>query len=373
MSVHETSDGRWYTRWRVQGRQMKKYFGRGPVAQDQAEAYDRLRKRARLSVGPAPTLATIVDLYLHANPLHPSTITTILSNLKKISFAYHPAELLTRKEITTLRQDLDRARLDQGKSPLSNATKNRAQAYFARALAWAVDQGHLPANPWAGAPKLKEKRYIPTATLQDFMTIFEHIHPSSEYLKWAMLVIMATANRPGQTEIFRLKWESLDLERGICTIHQAKSGALKTSYLPPWFIPLAGERKAADLARGIDLVVHRHGRPVKDYRHAWRNAKKRAGFKDKEWRLYDLRHAWASFIIKEGADPAAVQHQLGHLHLSTTLKFYIHAIEGAQKKAAYLMPDPTANHHIPLLDNSTNGGMVPREVPKGPQNPAEEN
>ena len=113
--------------------------------------------------------------------------------------------------------------------------------------------------------------------------------------------------------------------------------------------PLAHDRKEKDQARGIDLVVHQNGRIVKYYYTAWRNALARAGLRDRDIRLYDLRHRLAGEYFASGADPAADQHQLGRLVLSTTTGRYVHVLAGAKKKAANLIPDITADNDLPSL------------------------
>jgi len=42
------------------------------------------------------------------------------------------------------------------------------------------------------------------------------------------------------------------------------------------------------------------------------------------FRLYDLRHTYASHLIAQGADIAYVAKQLGHAKMTTTLLFYGH-------------------------------------------------
>ena len=72
-------------------------------------------------------------------------------------------------------------------------------------------------------------------------------------------------------------------------------------------------------------------------------------------RLYDLRHSYASQLLKDGAPPAFVQKQLGHADLNVTLKVYAH-----------YLPDDADREYVNRLPNakatSTKTAPVPAEI-----------
>jgi site-specific recombinase XerD len=55
-------------------------------------------------------------------------------------------------------------------------------------------------------------------------------------------------------------------------------------------------------------------------------AKRRAGI-CKQGGIHALRHAYATHLLEAGKDLQAVQYQLGHRHLSTTMR-YFHLTQG---------------------------------------------
>ena len=55
-------------------------------------------------------------------------------------------------------------------------------------------------------------------------------------------------------------------------------------------------------------------------------AKLRAGLQ-KQGGIHALRHAYATHLLEAGGDLPTVQHQLGHRHLSTTMR-YLHLTQG---------------------------------------------
>ena len=51
-------------------------------------------------------------------------------------------------------------------------------------------------------------------------------------------------------------------------------------------------------------------------------------------RFHDLRHTFASLLIKNNEHPKYIQKQLGHKSIKTTMDVYGHLMEGINKKAA---------------------------------------
>jgi integrase len=58
---------------------------------------------------------------------------------------------------------------------------------------------------------------------------------------------------------------------------------------------------------------------------------------DLKYRLRDMRHSAASFMLKAGRDLKAVQRILGHSAASTTLDIYGHALDGATTDAVRVL------------------------------------
>ncbi|WP_353743136.1 tyrosine-type recombinase/integrase [Dethiosulfatarculus sandiegensis] len=56
-----------------------------------------------------------------------------------------------------------------------------------------------------------------------------------------------------------------------------------------------------------------------------------------------MRHVAATEVLAAGADSVAVQYQLGHKNLSTTINVYSHVLSDAQERAARMLPDLNGN------------------------------
>jgi integrase len=76
------------------------------------------------------------------------------------------------------------------------------------------------------------------------------------------------------------------------------------------------------------------GKPFKNVQKSFGSACRRAGVYD--FRFHDLRHTCASWMVMAGADLVAVQKQLGHSSIKTTMR-YAHLAPGHMKKAINLI------------------------------------
>ena len=65
---------------------------------------------------------------------------------------------------------------------------------------------------------------------------------------------------------------------------------------------------------------------VRDARGAWRAALEKTDLGGRGIRMYDVRHLYGTLGLASGADPVAIQHQMGHSSLSTTLGNYAHLL-----------------------------------------------
>lgn len=335
MSVHSRGQS-WIVSYWEDGRQKNKYFGvrkfgSSEAAEQAAREWERNRRLAVPSSAEIPTLRDLMLLYGRDQRLHRHTRLTIAYVLREPAsgFADKLADQLTRMDLEELRQNLRAG----GRSP---NTINKAQAYISAALAWGLERGFIQVHPWAGFKKLPVKKRPFEATLDDFRKIIAHSPP---WLVWALAVAYATGNRPGQVELFGLKWMQINWDRGSILITQGKSGNLKEVILPQAFLEEARRRYLADLKEGYEYMIHRgDGQRIKSYRRAWLRAKKSAGLENKNIRMYDLRHCVATYMLDAGIPLPVVAGRLGHSSPAITAAVYSHALDSRAKEAAEVLP-----------------------------------
>lgn len=138
--------------------------------------------------------------------------------------------------------------------------------------------------------------------------------------------LVATALFTGarKTELMTLKWQDVDLERGVATLHHTKNGDRRALAITG----MAAEAlKEWSKVRRIDsdlVFPSPHGKPVFPF-PAWTAAREEAGITD--FRFHDLRHTFASYLAMSGATLAELAEAMGHKTLSM-VKRYAHMTEG---------------------------------------------
>ena len=128
----------------------------------------------------------------------------------------------------------------------------------------------------------------------------------------AFRLLMLTGCR--LSEIQKLRWEHVDLDRGELRLPESKTGA-KVVHL--------GDAATAVL-RGIDqgdgnpwvIAGRKPGSHLTDLQHPWRRIRARAGLEDV--RIHDLRHSFASGGLLVGEGLPMIGKLLGHTQVQTS-------------------------------------------------------
>ncbi len=157
-------------------------------------------------------------------------------------------------------------------------------------------------------------RYLEPEECQALVRVCEK-YPRLRHLKPIIVTAMNTGMRRG--EILSLKWEQIDSKSGVITLHDTSSGDKRQ-------IPI-NETLAEtlrEIVRRIDspyVFVDSRGKPHKHIREAFTSACRRSGIKD--FRFQDLRHTFASHLVKAGIEITTVSKLLGHKSMAMTLRY----------------------------------------------------
>lgn len=145
-------------------------------------------------------------------------------------------------------------------------------------------------------PKVKmypePKRRVRWITQKQAKALLEAL---PEHQRDIALFALATGLR--QSNVVRLRWSQVDLERSTAWIaaDEAKGG----EDIHVSVCDLAVEVLERQLGKHPECVFTYKGKPVRYVNtKAWRNALKRSGIADFRW--HDLRHTWASWLIQNG-------------------------------------------------------------------------
>jgi integrase len=164
-----------------------------------------------------------------------------------------------------------------------------------------------------------------------------HVHAGN-----LMKLVLFTGMRRG--ELFNLKWDNVDFERGFINIHDPKGGPSQTVPLneaarnlllnhiqteSPFVFPGRHGKRRVNISEAINRIKHKAGLP-KDFRP-----------------LHGLRHAYASMLASSGkVDMYTLQRLLTHKSPVMTQR-YAHLRDETLKRAADVAGD--------LIEQAVNG------------------
>jgi integrase len=248
-----------------------------------------------------------------------------------------------------------RAYQDWLKGGLSAQTVTHFHRVLKQALKAAVRWGELTRNPvdLVDPPRVERKQ---PARLDESMAFPLIEKLVGHRVHAAAVLAISTGMRRG--EILALRWADVDLERGMLSVTRSleqvkrelrfkdcksRRGRRQIA-LPAFAIASLRTHKAAQNEIRLrtatwyhdsDLIVCcDNGDPwAPDYMsNAFVQAL--ASRKLPHIRFHDLRHAHASWLLRQGIHPKVVSERLGHSTVAITLDVYSHVLPGMQEDAA---------------------------------------
>lgn len=329
MSVHKTPDGRWFVAYREPGKKSpsREYFGRGDLGKMRAnQRNDEIkRNRGKEDLVDAITLAAMCDLYHNQHAVESTTqrndfykFRVILPHLGTVH-----AESLTTHHLNDY--------VTERCKTVKKSTVKREITLLKAAYSWAEyqDPPLILRNPIAKF-RLKDAgaRDVPLPPTQtEIQKILSHAAP---HLRRAILLQWYMGLRPGPREALGILWRDVDLHNGVIRVVGARKGGPAVRYVP------IAQDLLPDIERWLEAdtkelknkvwdvcIINHNGKCVGSMKRAWREAKVRAKI-TRKLRLYDLRHAFVSDILKDGGDLRTVSEIIGHSRPDTTLREYQH-------------------------------------------------
>jgi integrase len=287
---------------------------------------ERIRGLVRNGLDPdagreIPTLLSFAERFMREHMSEP---------LRKAQTVASYRRLLDRHLLPALgdyRLDrLDRAAVqrfaqEHKKTPIAaNRSLAVLSSIYNRAVAWGVVDASI--NPARGIPRFREnrrERFLSADELARLGAALRELETAGEVSLFglaAIRVLLFTGARP--SEITGLRWEQVDLERGVLSLPDSKTGK-KVIYLnPPARKVLVSLPRLEGDPRVFPSRQRRAARP--DLDSAWRAVRERA--KLDGVRLYDAsRHSFASIAVAGGASLYLVGGLLGHAKPQTTQRY----------------------------------------------------
>jgi integrase len=152
-----------------------------------------------------------------------------------------------------------------------------------------------------------------------------------------------------RNEQYRLRWDSVDISRGILTVADAKNGERR--YVPLNSAACAALKILASRRNGSEYVCPgSDGTRTRDWQRWFEEAVRLAGIRGFRW--HDLRHTFASRLAMAGVPLRTIAELLGHKTLSMTLR-YAHLAPAHLQEAVerLVFPNRTDTTVAPLPKN----------------------
>jgi len=235
---------------------------------------------------------------------------------------------------------------------LSSLTVRNTRRYLIMALDQAVKEGLIVRNVSRDVdpPKLIKKEVSPL-TKEQVLVLAQVAKQVGGMPHMAILLALSTGARLG--ELFGLKWDCVDLEKGVIHIKRSiiTSHGTRGEFQEPKTaksrrqIPLPDEvvkelwkykkwqewhkQLVGDRWQENNLVLATtEGRVVETSNFSSKTFKKildKAGI-SRSVKFHDLRHTHATLLLLQGVNPKVVQERLGHSTISMTLDTYSHVL-----------------------------------------------
>lgn len=243
--------------------------------------------------------------------------------------------------------------------PLSRKTVIHHLNFISDVFGYAIKMNMLNDNPCRNVTIPKgEKKEKQIYTLEEISQIFELLDGEDVPTKYRVFIKLAVYSGFRRGELLGLEWKDVNWESNLISVRRtsnytAERGTYtdttktkmsqRTLKFPDYVMELLRELKAEQETEAervgnkwIDtdrLFTKWDGSPMGNctpyswFRKFCNNNNIR--FCD----LHSLRHFYASALINEGVDAAAVSGALGHSVISTTTSIYCHVFQQAQAKA----------------------------------------
>lgn len=257
------------------------------------------------------------------------------------------ASKITKKDIEAFR---DWRRIQKKKAPIrklkkdpkakttatiSPATVNRDVAFLSAVFSYLINQGDALKNPVKGVEKLEENNL--QERVVDRSEFNAYIMAASQPLRDIATIIYEMGMRPA--EVMHLRKADVDFPAGRLRIAKGKTKAArrKLTMTPPVHAIL--EKRARNPQTDLLFAGGRKGQnkslgqgsdPIEKVTNAHHGAVTRA--KVSPFRLYDLRHTFATDFVAAGGDIVTLAAILGHASLAMVMR-YAHPTEQHQATA----------------------------------------
>jgi integrase len=246
----------------------------------------------------------------------------------------------SRKLSTIKRADVERLHQSIGKTAPYQA--NRVLALLSALYRYAVQLGYTGHDPTRGVQKYPEHSRVRHLTPQEARRFLDAVEEEpSRTLRDLLLVLLYSGAR--RSNVQAMRWRDVDLKNGRWHIPETKTGEALTIPLPPPALAILKRRHRDQARKKWVFPSNRNSTGhIVECTNALRRVLQRANISD--FRVHDLRHTLASWMVNSGSGLEVIGKQLGHRSIQTTAKY------------AHVNIEPTRNAVNTATEALTNAG-----------------
>jgi integrase len=212
---------------------------------------------------------------------------------------------------------------------------------FNYALSNNLFQGKNPADKTGGVKRPKvDNRRTRFLTREEAQVLLKELKKRSADVHDMTLFSLNTGARAG--EVFNLKWEDVDILKGVVMFKGTKSGKNRPAFLTNEVKSMLARRRPVDPPAASLVFPGRDGVKIVQISDSFTRAVDKLqlneGVTDRLMKVtfHTLRHTFASWLAMDGINPFHLKELLGHSDLKLTER-YSHLSESALKEAALRM------------------------------------
>jgi integrase len=212
---------------------------------------------------------------------------------------------------------------------------NRCLASLRHVFNKGVRWGLVASNPVAGVgknPETPRERYLSNEEMERFFAALDGREERPSVL--AIRLLLLTGCR--KSEALRSTWGQFDLANRVWTKPSSHTKQKRLHRVPLSSGSVETLRRARALSNSDYVFPGRNGEPLSDIKKVFRSICEEARIT--EFRLHDLRHSYASFLISNGTGLPEIGRLLGHTQIATTLR-YSHLADEPLRRATQMMSD----------------------------------
>jgi integrase len=361
-TIRRRPDGRWEGKlaWLLPSGELYRKSVYGKTQKEAGRKLKDLAQQVRqntVSLNKLPTLAKYLEGWMHDDNLKPSSLENRELNIRGRIVPVLGGIRIDKVTPNHVRQLLDALE----ERSLSGSSQLQAWVYLNKALEDAVIQGLISNNPFTRVPKSWKPK--PAPPKQRILNTKEQMMLLALNDGWTPLwkLQLATGMRSG--EALGLQWKYVDLQAGRIKIEYAiqrdrqqqnyrtyrlvrpkTKNSRRVIAITPLVksllegIKASQEYKAKRLGEAWSnpegFVFTRYlGEPVfvEDANYGMVRSLKMLNIEKKDgWDVHALRHTFATDLLNNGAQMAAVSKILGHSDVAFTIRTYAHVLEGLE-------------------------------------------